>query len=190
MIKLDEMGTIKSAYEKFINQTSRYSSTSNTSKIEKVVQNIAKDILQVQENREETAELSDNDHCKEQGNKTHSTKPLSEDTEAPRMFKTSNNTLGSFDISQENIIVSQRCRMKVHVLNSSLSANIDLSTIPPRNFGQINGRKESEAWYAASTKEIESLETTVTFAVVPRPNSPTRVIKLVELFKVKRNMNN
>eukprot|EP00924_Labyrinthula_sp_SR-Ha-C_P004899 snap_masked-scaffold_1-processed-gene-15.29-mRNA-1 protein AED:1.00 eAED:1.00 QI:0/0/0/0/1/1/2/0/489 len=63
--KLDEVGTINSAYEKFIHQTSRYSSTSNTSKIEKVVQHITKNILQIQENIEEAAELSDDDHSKE-----------------------------------------------------------------------------------------------------------------------------
>eukprot|EP00924_Labyrinthula_sp_SR-Ha-C_P002000 augustus_masked-scaffold_30-processed-gene-3.2-mRNA-1 protein AED:1.00 eAED:1.00 QI:0/0/0/0/1/1/5/0/682 len=132
--KLDEVGTINSAYEKFVHQTSRYSTASNIPKIDKVVQHTTQDILKLQEHHEETAELSADDHSKEEGKENEQVTSPTENTEAFTLHKSSNNTLGSFDISQENVVSDQR--------------------------------------------------------LVSRPNSPTQVIKLGELLKVKQNMNN
>eukprot|EP00924_Labyrinthula_sp_SR-Ha-C_P006587 snap_masked-scaffold_38-processed-gene-2.80-mRNA-1 protein AED:0.46 eAED:0.46 QI:0/0/0/0.5/1/1/2/0/1046 len=207
-IQLDEIGTIRATYNKFISLSPK--DLKNNIHKDRMRKLINKNLPHLQIQQPEYYELSDNSSDTSESPSIEEIKPNS-CVSSPIQFNSKvsqkDQNLGNStkwvnsEISTDNII--QGCRNRNHTVKKLgvKSANkikrnqnsdeeevyssnkITNSTIPPRTYSQIQYRNDKQYWLEAYEKELKALEETGIFKVVDRPEPPNRVIPIVELFK-------
>eukprot|EP00924_Labyrinthula_sp_SR-Ha-C_P007184 augustus_masked-scaffold_8-processed-gene-11.44-mRNA-1 protein AED:1.00 eAED:1.00 QI:0/0/0/0/1/1/2/0/980 len=191
-ITLDEIGTITSTYEHFVNITSK--SSKYADKLETSTYNIRRKLDNTLFEKDvpttdiiDSSEESDENDQPGKVDESNSTLPPSFTPVSSSSISDSKNRIGDFNITPKNIIHEKRNR-KQRVLNLEANSTITDSTIPPRSYHNIKSRSDAKLWYDAYQKEIDSIETIGSFDIVPRPPTNIKVIPLAEVFKCKTNM--